>query len=196
MGLDVVQPEESSYCDECPLKDRPYVAGYGYVWAPFFVVGSAPGEYESMSGVAFTGDQGLFVRDLLEDLGLNMDDVYFTNVVKRRPTDGDQNRKPTDKECWKCGSHLVRELIRSQPRVVLALGSTPFRFLSSTHHPISTVRGLTIPVRRSGVTFRLVTSYDPSYVARKGGLLSAEGNEWIEDLQEFARLVRLGKYDD
>jgi len=190
MGVD-----DEFACVDCPLLDKPYVVGYGNPWAPFWVVGTAPGKYESETGVAFSGEHGLLVRNLLEDIGLDMDDIYFTNVLKRRPTDvASGNRKPSAYECWRCGMHLEHEITSGDPRVILTLGSVPFKFVTGMSFKIDDVRGLPMYVLRFGTTLRVTPTFDPAYVSRKGGLVSTTGHEWVLDLQEFARIVRIGKH--
>lgn len=179
---------ETRYCEGCPLKDFAYVVSDGYSDCPVMCVGTAPGRIEELSGIAFTGPSGEVLREILGDMGL-FDRVFYTNVLKRRAVKSDgTDRTPSREECWKCGSHLMHEIVRNRPRVILSLGATPLAFLTgNSSFSISQVHGLPIPVTRYGLTFKVIPSFAPSQMMRKGGLSSKLGNEWISDLEEFAR---------
>jgi len=176
---------EVQYCEHCPLRERNYVAGLGYTQAPVLVLGASPGEIEDTTGVAFTGPTGELVRELLASLGVHEDHLYYTNVIKRR-TKG----KPSAEECHICGSHLAHEIVRNQPKVILALGSLPFQHLAGKSAPLHTMHGFALTLHKFGRDIILIPTYSPGYVTRQGGLTSTTGNEWMHDLEDFVRAVR------
>jgi len=55
-------------------------------------VGEAPGAVEDMTGIPFVGRSGKLLREVMDDAGIDPQDVYITNIVKCRPPD---NRTPT-----------------------------------------------------------------------------------------------------
>ena len=177
---------ETRYCENCPLKQNVYVVGLGDSESPILVVGSQPGQLESEIGVAFTGPSGVLVREILGSLGLYEDELYYTNVLKRQ---GSQS-KPTAGECFVCGSHLVHEIVRSQPKVILALGSIPLQFLTGRKFTLGKMHGLPFKVNRFGLEIVVVPTYSPGHIIRQGGIVSTIGNEWVSDLEDFTRTVR------
>lgn len=187
MEINVAAAEEADTCEDCPLANAPYVIGLGHSDCPFMVVGTAPGAVEEVSGIAFSGKLGTLVRSLLEDMQLDGESLYFTNVLKRRP---EENRMPTKRECWKCGSHLMHEIVRNRPRAVLALGAVAMDFLVGHKLSLPHHHGLPLPVRRYALDFKVVPTFDPGYVQRSGGLHGEIAHEWLLDLEEFARIVR------
>ncbi len=179
---------DSRLCSECPLRDSPYVVSDGYPDCPLMCVGTAPGRVEELSGIAFTGKAGELLREVLAGLGF-FDRVYYTNVIRRRPTREDgENRKPSAKECWKCGSHLISDIVRHRPTVVLSVGRVPLSFLTGSSLELAQIHGLPIPVKRFGLSFLVIPVYDASLVMRKG-LHSNFGNNWLCDMEEFAKLA-------
>ena len=183
---------DSYRCKDCPLRDSPYVPGAGAVKPDgcVFVVGTAPGEIEEKTQKCFAGDAGELVRTVVGDLGLE-ERVYFTNVIKRRPVSYDgENRKPSKRECWKCGSHLMEELAKFRPRAILALGQMPLEFFLGRSQNVQKIHGLPIHLIKFQLVMKLVPTYDPSFVMRRGGLSSRIGNEWVGDLADFADIVK------
>src|SRR5690606_33436214 len=84
------------------------------------LVGEAPGQAESETGLPFQGRSGREVlHPALEELGL-AETAYITNVCKCRPP---KNRKPTRNEMSMCSSlYLGPELSTIKPKVVVAMG--------------------------------------------------------------------------
>lgn len=167
-------------CQDCPLQDTPYVHGEGSRLCKFMVVGTAPGLEEEKYRKPFVGSSGQLVRDLFDDIGIT---PFFTNVIKRRPLAYDgTHRKPSKRECWRCGSHLIDEIVDIRPNVILTLGQMPLQFLFGNTGTVSEIRGLPLKAVRCQVEFKVIPTYDPSFVQRRGGLLSKTGDEWITDI--------------
>lgn len=105
--------------------------GTGPLDASVVVVGEAPGagtpEAERWRGGNWTGmaytarHSGRIVRTLLASVGYP--DAYYTNAVKCFPPDGaGSNRAPTDEELTNCRPHLVSEIERIEPDVIVPTG--------------------------------------------------------------------------
>jgi uracil-DNA glycosylase family 4 len=95
------------------------VAGEGNPDAQVVFVGEAPGASEDKQGRPFVGNAGRFLARLLEDAGLERDDVFITNVVKARPP---KNRDPRVKEVRHYLPWLIAQLDVIEPKVVVPLG--------------------------------------------------------------------------
>ncbi|WP_254864456.1 uracil-DNA glycosylase [Halovivax gelatinilyticus] len=124
-------------CDRCPqLVDcRERISwGTGPENVSIVVVGEAPGAGDpdadrwrggNWTGKAYTSrHSGRRIRSMLDAVGY-ADDAYYTNAVKCLPADPDDptiTREPAGDERAACRTHLLTELERVDPAVVLATG--------------------------------------------------------------------------
>jgi len=111
-------------CQACGLcrTATQSVPGIGNQNRPLIAaVGEGPGADEDREAVPFIGPAGQELQDIVANvLGLTLNDLYVTNIVKHRPP---QNRTPTSTEaeaCW--DAWLKDELAAVQPYVIVALG--------------------------------------------------------------------------
>ena len=86
--------EERMTAADLPLTTN-LVFGEGDSGASVVFVGEAPGAKEDESGRPFVGRGGQLLNRQLERIGWKREDVYITNIVKRRPPD---NRDPLREE--------------------------------------------------------------------------------------------------
>ena len=122
--------EEICDCYSCGLGKEgkgPVLADYIEGKARFMIIGEAPGREEESQGVPFVGKAGILLMEILNDIGLNRNQAYITNVIKCRPPD---NRKPSSVEVKKCKSWLEKEIEMVRPLLILALGNTAAEFFS------------------------------------------------------------------
>lgn len=129
----VLEPD----CERCPalVADRERISwGTGPLDAAVVVVGEAPGYGNpdadrwcggNWTGMAYTArHSGRRIRRLLDRVGYG-ERAYYTNAVKCvpvDPADPTTNREPTADERATCRAHLLTELDRVDPDVVLATG--------------------------------------------------------------------------
>lgn len=85
------------------------------------LIGEAPGATEDIAGKPFVGDAGRILDSMITDSGLDNYPVFITNVARCRPR---ENRKPKIKgETRVCTeAHLVDEIKRVRPRMIMTLG--------------------------------------------------------------------------
>lgn len=88
----------------------------------FFFIGEAPGAREDKEGIPFVGKAGRFFDRLLELVNMDRNEVYITNVVKYRPTDGSGNRTPFPSEISSSRRYLKREIDVLNPGVIVPMG--------------------------------------------------------------------------
>jgi uracil-DNA glycosylase family 4 len=180
---------ETDYCNECPLATRQYVPGEGYSDCPCLVVGTAPGAKEEETLRPFSGPGGELVRTVLSGGGVG-GRCFLTNVLKRRPVGPNgSNRKPSKSECWKCGSHLMTEIARHRPQIVITVGQLPLTFFMGSLE-ISQVHGLPLRLTKWNQEMIVVPLYDPSYVLRRGGLTGPLGDQWLSDAEDAVNEIR------
>jgi uracil-DNA glycosylase family 4 len=95
------------------------VPGEGNPTAAVMLVGEAPGASEDEQGRPFVGRAGKLLDLLLEEAGLEREDVYITNVVKARPPG---NRDPKAPEVAHHMPWLEEQLALIAPNVVIPVG--------------------------------------------------------------------------
>jgi DNA polymerase len=109
------------------LRDakRKFVPGAGPLRANLMLVGEAPGKMENAKGVPFVGRAGINLTNLLEDVSIDVDDVFFTNAVKFYPLRHvDGNFTPTEEEIAASREYLLKEIDIVEPLVVGMCGRT------------------------------------------------------------------------
>src|SRR3990167_8454442 len=78
-----------------PLAPANLVFGEGNVDCQIMFIGEAPGAEEDRLGRPFVGRSGKLLDKMIESLGWKREQVYISNIVKRRPPD---NRDPSPEE--------------------------------------------------------------------------------------------------
>src|SRR5437867_3545401 len=117
-------------CHKCPdlvysRRLYPYgkpTFGYGNPNSPIVFIGEAPGKDGcGTTGIPFTKDRSgeYYQHTLKAKLGLSLDDVWTTNMVKCCP---ENNRTPTNIEIRNCLPFLVGELSIVDPLVIVPMG--------------------------------------------------------------------------
>ncbi len=109
---------------DLPLKTN-LVFGEGNIDAEILFIGEAPGAEEDKQVRPFVGRSGQLLRKMIRENGLNEEDVYITNIVKRRPP---ENRDPTPKEIESYKPYLKRQIEIINPKVIVTLGRFPMNY--------------------------------------------------------------------
>ncbi|MFB6212818.1 MAG: uracil-DNA glycosylase [Candidatus Magasanikbacteria bacterium] len=106
--------------ESLPLKQSNLVFGEGDPESNVMFIGEAPGYHENKQGRPFVGKAGQWMNEVLEDdLGWQREDVYITNIVKRRPP---SNRDPTEEEISAYKPYLTKQIKIIDPPVITPLG--------------------------------------------------------------------------
>jgi uracil-DNA glycosylase len=114
-------------CTKCPLCQSRTLAvpGDGKTSARVMLIGEAPGREEDESGHPFVGAAGRFLDQVLEDAGIERNDLFITNIVKCRPPN---NRTPRVGEVETCVSNYLFEQIEMiSPDLIVLLGGVAAR---------------------------------------------------------------------
>lgn len=139
-----------------------FVPGHGPGDADVMLVGEAPGADEVEQGEPFVGSAGKRLDSILEDLGVDRDELYVTNVVKVRPP---ENRTPRKGEIDAWMPVFEAEIEAIDPDSIVPLGTTAARAVLGTSDGITDLRGTTQEKqgRRVMPTFHpAATFYDSS----------------------------------
>lgn len=103
---------------DLPL-DTNLVFGEGDPAARVVFIGEAPGAKEDELQRPFVGRGGQLLNKNLERIGWRREDVYITNIVKRRPPD---NRDPLPAEIAAYQPFLTEQLDILAPLLIVPLG--------------------------------------------------------------------------
>lgn len=82
-------------------------------------IGEAPGFHENEQRRPFVGRGGQLLNRLMEGISWKREDVYITNIVKRRPPD---NRDPMPEEIEAYKPYLARQIETISPKIIATLG--------------------------------------------------------------------------
>ena len=168
-------------CHLCQLsKSRSHVVfGEGNPKANIMFIGEAPGATEDSSGKPFVGRSGELLTKMIENvLLIPRESVYITNIVKCRPGN---NAEPKPTEVHACQPYLLKQIELIKPKIIVALGTTAYHYLSGDESKISKIRG-TIHQENG---YKLIPTYHPSYLLRN----PSAKKEVFEDLKKVKVLL-------
>ncbi|HEY6020899.1 MAG TPA: DNA polymerase [Candidatus Paceibacterota bacterium] len=166
------------------------VPGYGPVDARIMVVGEAPGVDEDREGRPFVGRAGKAIRGYMMEVGIDPDEVYWTNIADERPSKNDIRTYFTT---GKDGGQplpivieglyrLIDEIKLIKPNVILAVGNYPLWALTRkatwrltkdtgvwSYSGIQDWRGSILPCVLPGVEgAKVIATFHPAYIIREG----------------------------
>ena len=111
--------EKISVDRNLPLQESNLVFGEGDPDAKVLFIGEAPGEREDELKRPFVGRAGKLLDKLIEEAGWKRENVYITNIVKRRPP---ENRDPLPEEIAAYKPYLARQIEIINPLLIATLG--------------------------------------------------------------------------
>ena len=102
-----------------PLQESNLVFGEGDVDAAAMFIGEGPGFHEDRLKRPFVGRAGQLLDELIREVGWKREQVYITNILKRRPP---ENRDPLPEEIEVYKPYLARQIDIINPKIVVPLG--------------------------------------------------------------------------
>ncbi len=168
-------------CPELAATRKTVVFGAGNADAELMFVGEAPGASEDEQGLPFVGRAGKLLNTLLEEVGMQREDVFIANTLECRPPG---NRDPLPIELENCQEYLLRQVELIAPTVICTLGNFSTKLLRGDPTGITRLHGQP-EVRVLGArAVRLYPIYHPAAALYTPRML--------ETLREdFARLPEL-----
>ncbi len=112
-----------------PLRKANLVFGEGNSNSEILFIGEAPGFYEDVQKRPFVGRSGQLLNVMIESLGWKREDIYITNIVKRRPP---ENRDPLPEEIASYSPYLMRQVEIINPLIIATLGRFSMNFFMPT----------------------------------------------------------------
>lgn len=109
-------------CRACDLWEHSHnhIFGEGSEEADIMFVSSHPHRISDRYGIPFADCKARVFRDLIEEAGLDCDDVYFTYLVKCRPT---RNRTPLPTQVTSCFPWIKKQIEVVKPEIIFACGN-------------------------------------------------------------------------
>lgn len=111
--------EEMRADTSLPLRESNLVFGEGSPDCAVMFIGEGPGYHEDVQKRPFVGRAGQLLREVIREIGWKEEDVYITNIVKRRPP---ENRDPLPAEIEAYQPYLTKQIETIDPKVIVALG--------------------------------------------------------------------------
>ncbi len=153
--------QQVKQCTRCRLHETRTqgVCARGRADAPLMFIGEAPGAEEDRQGVPFVGRAGKLLDQMIIAMGLELDEVYITNIIKSRPP---QNREPRSDEIEACWPYLERQIELVQPRIICTLGRPASNTVLRNKSSMGELRGRWF----SYGDIPVLPTYHPAYLLR------------------------------
>ena len=171
-------PDNLKDCGECGLDKHGtrMIWGEGNPEAPIMIILDNPGAREDREGSPFVCGTRQTLQQAVNDVGLKIDDVYVTFILKRRPVrayEKDEVRK-------KCMMHLEQQINAKNPALILCLGNVAVQsFFQNADVDVKSLRGTWHDVGG----FPTTVAYHPLAIRRRPNLKSL----FMEDLELVAQ---------
>ncbi|WP_405097291.1 uracil-DNA glycosylase [Oceanobacillus sp. FSL H7-0719] len=166
-------PKDVRECKECGL----YKQGSRMIWgegnpkAPIMVILDNPGAREDREGNSFVCGTRQTLQQAVNEVGLGMDELYVTFILKRRPVRAYEKERVRQV----CMMHLTQQLQHKQPDFILCLGNVAVQsFFQDPDANVKTLRSSMHDVHG----FKTAVAYHPLAVRRRPNMRRL----FIEDL--------------
>ena len=178
--------EEDCRSADLPLKKAStnLVFGKGNPNAEIMFVGEAAGRNEDEQGLPFVGAAGKNLDKLLDKVGLSMEDVYITNILKYRPP---ENRNPLPEEIKAHTPWLIEQIKQIKPKIICSLGNYSTKFFLSDGNieemekmpGITQIHGKIKLLDFHGLKIKLIPLFHPAAIIYKRDLIGL----WEKDME-------------
>ncbi len=182
--------------DICKLCKN-IVIGKGNERAKILFVGEAPGKNEDEQGLPFVGAAGKNLDKLLAEVGLSLNDIYVTNILKCRPP---ENRPPLPDEIRAHTPWLKKQIREMKPEVICSLGNyaTKFFFAGGVvdkmddQPGITKVHGKPFDIVFEDLNVKLVPLFHPAAIIYNRNLIG----DWEKDMDVVKQVTKEGYVKD
>ncbi len=186
--------EAAADCQACDLYKRgtQTVFGAGTRNAEVLFIGEQPGNDEDIEGEPFVGPAGKLLDKALEEVGIDRQKAYVTNVVKHFKWEPRGKRrihkKPNAKEIAACRPWLEAEIEIVKPKVIVCLGVTAAQALLGSSFKISKDHGKFI---ESNLAPYILATIHPSAILRTPDdeTRHEQKRRFIDDLKKVADVL-------
>ena len=179
---------------DLPLKESAtnLVFGKGNPNAEIMFVGEAAGKNEDLQGLPFVGAAGKNLDNLLKEVGLTLEDVYITNILKYRPP---ENRDPLPEEIKAHTPWLLKQISVIKPKIICSLGNYATKFFLSgckvemmdKQDGITKLHGKVRMIKLDEMEIKLIPLFHPAAIIYNQNLKV----EWEKDMEIVKKEVRV-----
>jgi DNA polymerase len=188
--------EAAEACRGCELwtTATQVVFSTGSPNARMMMVGEQPGDKEDQQGEPFVGPAGALLRRAVDEVGIDLGDVYLTNAVKhfRFEQRGKRriHQKPELGNMVACRPWLDAELAAVNPELIVPLGATAVRVLLGPDVRVTKQRGQLITQDTPLGARRFMPTVHPSSILRGPSSARHEAYEaFVADLRTAAQAL-------
>ena len=177
--------EEVLACTCCGLSKtrRNVVFGNGNPDAGIFIIGEAPGFDEDRIGKVFVGKSGQLLDKIFEACNFSRDKhLYISNILKCRPPG---NRNPGVDEQKACIPYLLKQIDIIDPKILILLGSVPFKVFFGADVKITRDRG----IWKNYFNRWVMPTYHPSALLRNPNLKTDSWKDFKDIIRKYRELV-------
>src|SRR3989344_3272599 len=180
-GIDpIALSKATEICKNC----KNVVIGKGNEKAEILFIGEAPGRNEDEQGLPFIGVAGKNLDKLLEEVGLSLNDIYITNILKCRPP---ENRNPLIDEIKAHTPWLIKQIKEMKPKVICSLGNYATKFFLANGEVdkmdsqlgVTSVHGKVKILDFLGLKIKLIPLFHPAAIIYNRTLIA----EWDKDME-------------
>ena len=156
------------------VDGRHWIAGRGPVPCDCMFIAEMP-SYDSLSALrAYVGESECMVLQYAADAGIDPANVYLTYAVKYIP----RGKKPPKSQDYKrCKPLLNEEIRRVNPKLIVAMGTSPLKMLFDNRYKITDYRGCVMPLP-GNPECKVVTTFAANYIVRNAHMESAYRKDW------------------
>jgi uracil-DNA glycosylase family protein len=155
-------------CTNCDLyKNGNLVFGEGKKTFPIVMIGEQPGDKEEKEKHPFVGPSGQLLKNILEEIGVDISEIYFTNAVKHfrfKPMGKRRiHQKPSVSQIRACRIWLDQELKIIKPKLIVCLGKTASESVLLTPISVNQSHGKIIESEYG----KVLITFHPSFFLRQ-----------------------------
>ena len=187
-----------SRCNECPLRDRRKIQGFGSFDSKVAVCGESPGSEETSVGKPFVGPAGRILDAGLAAGKLLRERVYALNLINCQPPKNDLGSFEGEQAlaCCKPGfDDEISWLMDHGIRVIIAAGNHPAAAFG-IEGGITKKRGSVYEITRGERSAFVIPTFHPSFINRmRWGKADARKDlewTWISDIAKAKTIARDG----
>ena len=171
---------------DCNLKETStnLVFSTGDINSKVMFIGEAPGILEDKYGEPFNDNSGKLLFKMIDFIGLNKENSYFTNLVFWRPP-GD--RSPNDEEINICLPLTIKHINIINPDFIVTLGGVSSKAILNLESNIMKVRGKEFIFKNkgSGKDIKVFPMFHPNFLINNP---SEKKKAWF-DLSKYSKLL-------
>lgn len=173
----------ASSCTQCALykgRIKPVFAK-GNPKSKIMICGMVPADEENEHGIPFIGKAGKLLDQILKEVSLTLKSVYITNLVKCYLAAGKLLQQDWIDNCL---PYLITQIGIIKPKVIITLGrDSSMNLLGFNNKSMGSMRGR---VFDCAGRIKIIPTYHPSYLLRKGGKKS---NNYQDVLNDFRTAI-------